>query len=95
MRSPITVWRSMKARSSLVERRRLVEDRFRDRGLADVVQLGRGDELAQPFRAHAGLDAEPCARLRDLLHVGVQLGIAFAQEPEQYVAPLRMRRFAQ
>jgi hypothetical protein len=39
--------------------------------------------------------AEPPREPGDLLHVGVELGVAFTQEPQQHVAPLRARRLAQ
>ena len=51
--SPISVCPWMKAHSSLVERRRLVQDRVRHRHLADVVELGGVADRLDPRRAAA------------------------------------------
>src|SRR5215207_3090156 len=78
----------------LAQRAGLVEDRVRHRHLADVVKLGRADDLVaalagdpQLARGHGGEGA-------DLGEVLAEVGLALAQDLEQDLGALAARRRA-
>ena len=95
MRSPITVWRRMKAHSCSVQRAGLAEDRVRDRDLADVVQLARRGGCSRPRRGpspSAWRGRRPPARRR--LGVRAEVGVALGHRAQQHVLALAPGRRA-
>ena len=89
----IVCWR-MKAPVGLVERAGLVQDRVGDGDLADVVQLGRAHHDVEVLGVEAQARAHQARELGDVVHVALQVGLALAQDGQQDLARLALRRAA-